>query len=364
MNVISIVPRLPPSIDGVGDYALVIARGLKDSYGFSTTFIVCDPLCNSPDEIDGFKIKKLNKRSKADILFHLNSVESPVFLHLSGYGYAKWSLYYWLVSALAEWKCSSPSTNRLLTMFHETYNCLGKPWQQHFWTASSQKRLALKIAHLSDTCVTNSTGNKRDITNFYNKDIFVLPVVSTIGEPRSDIKPLISRKRQIVVFGQSWGREESYVKTGDCINRFCELFDIQRVVDIGPSITIKPEEYINVPITSLGKLPASEICETLSESIAGWSSYNSSRLGKSSVLAAYASHGTAPIFRVDYPEDIDGLISGYNYVHPEIGSINLLACESLESLQSIASNAFDWYQSHKKYDQVRYFAQALSSLCQ
>jgi len=40
MNIIQIVPRLPPVIDGVGDYALNLARQLPKDFNIQTHFIV------------------------------------------------------------------------------------------------------------------------------------------------------------------------------------------------------------------------------------------------------------------------------------------------------------------------------------
>ena len=40
---IMIVPRLPPIVDGVGDYADLLARSLQTNFGISTQFIACDP---------------------------------------------------------------------------------------------------------------------------------------------------------------------------------------------------------------------------------------------------------------------------------------------------------------------------------
>jgi hypothetical protein len=369
MNVISIVPRLPPSVDGVGDYALTIARSLRDKYSLVTIFLVCDPSCSVPSEIEEFQVKKITRRDKKSFLYILNSIDftnCPVLLHLSGYGYAKWSLYYWLLDALEEWKKSSTKIARrqLLTMFHETYNREGKLWQHHFWTYYLQKNLALRVASLSDDCITNSTGNMQDILAASRKSISIYPVISTIGEPTSDVKPLISRKRQLVVFGQGWGRTKSYVSSGGCIKKFCELFDIEEVLDIGPPLDINPASYVGLPVTTLGKLPAEAISEILSESIVGWSGYGSSRLGKSSVLAAYAAHGLIPIFDTTQIEDNDGLINGYNYIHSRIDNIEMLSTRSLDDMQIIASNAFSWYQSHGLDKQSDYFSKALVSLSQ
>ncbi len=42
-KVYSIVPRLPPAIDDVGDYALNLARQLRKDFNVPTHFIVGNP---------------------------------------------------------------------------------------------------------------------------------------------------------------------------------------------------------------------------------------------------------------------------------------------------------------------------------
>ena len=44
MQIVSIVPRLPPLIDGLGGYALHLAHRLKE-FDIETHFIVGDPSC-------------------------------------------------------------------------------------------------------------------------------------------------------------------------------------------------------------------------------------------------------------------------------------------------------------------------------
>jgi hypothetical protein len=43
LKIITIVPRLPPLVDGVGDYAFQLAQALRTHHQIETQFIVCDP---------------------------------------------------------------------------------------------------------------------------------------------------------------------------------------------------------------------------------------------------------------------------------------------------------------------------------
>jgi hypothetical protein len=43
MQIIQIVARLPPAVDGVGDYASLLAKQLRAAHNIRTVFVVCDP---------------------------------------------------------------------------------------------------------------------------------------------------------------------------------------------------------------------------------------------------------------------------------------------------------------------------------
>jgi hypothetical protein len=189
-RVISIVPSLPPAIDGVGDYALSTARALKQKFGIETEFIICDPLWQGDCTFEGFTIHTLSTRNPgnlAKLLQELTKDPSIVLLHMSGYGYAKWAVCNWLVEGLRQWKYAHPQS-QLVTMFHELYNCMGWPWQHNFWVSYTQKRIAENLAQLSDLCITTCRKYALELTNLSNgkhRDVQFIPVVSTVSDSES-----------------------------------------------------------------------------------------------------------------------------------------------------------------------------------
>src|SRR4051812_20716814 len=99
-----IVPRLPPSIDGLGDYGLKLATELKHIYGLESVFIVADPNWEKSEKIP-FEAFKLDNRHSSNLLSLLPDEDgSKVLLHYVGYGYAKRGCPFWLVQALKDWK--------------------------------------------------------------------------------------------------------------------------------------------------------------------------------------------------------------------------------------------------------------------
>ena len=52
LEIVQIVPRLPPSISGVGDYAYLLARELRATHDIHTHFIVCDPFWEGAENVE------------------------------------------------------------------------------------------------------------------------------------------------------------------------------------------------------------------------------------------------------------------------------------------------------------------------
>jgi hypothetical protein len=93
------------------------------------------------------------------------------------------------------------------------------------------------------------------------------------------------------------------------------------------------------------------VSDVLSTAVAGFVAYHSGCLAKSSIFAAYAAHGVAPITSEDHLSEADGLIAGTHY----------LVAGSADSsmLQPVASAANRWYQGHGRRAYVSAIADAL-----
>src|SRR5437879_828476 len=147
MEILQIVPRLPPTISGVGDYSFLLAQELRRAHDIETRFIVSDPSWEDSteraengnrkveSELDGFPVYRLQRRSADQLLFVLSAagMAPTVLLHYVGYGYEKRGCPFWLVNGLEAWR-KAQSSRRLVTMFHELF-ASGPPWRSSFWTS-------------------------------------------------------------------------------------------------------------------------------------------------------------------------------------------------------------------------------------
>ena len=157
MEIVQIVPRLPPAIDGVGDYAFILARQLRVAHGIQTRFVVCGaksrgvgsreqgagsgphpqplspgtmypwsargansgaltpgPSPRAPcthgrrgeEALDGFPVYQLSELSAAELTRVLSQSGMPrtALLQYVGYGYEKRGCPLWLVRGLEAWK--------------------------------------------------------------------------------------------------------------------------------------------------------------------------------------------------------------------------------------------------------------------
>jgi hypothetical protein len=360
MQIISIVTGLAPRIDGVGDYALSLARLFRTELSVDTHFIVGDPGWNGSESVEGFGVTKLQGRSQARLLNALNAKAqsaATVLLHYSGYSYATRGCPVWLIDGLEQWRKQS-GERRLVTVFHELY-AKGPVWTSAFWLSPLQKHLAARLARLSDHYVTSSNHYAEMICRWGNgghAEPRSLPIFSNIGEPR-EVLPLSERSRRLVVFGTRGRRVEIYRRSASELNHICQRLGIEEIIDIGRPVGLDISRVVHVPVRTCGELPNREVSELLSGAVAGMIDYPPIILSKSGIFAAYCAHRMIPIVAAyGDAKPADGLEPRKHYWLSDTGSEKL----SLAVGQTVADKAFRWYQAHNRSAHVKSFAACLA----
>ncbi|MGV0024933.1 hypothetical protein [Phormidesmis priestleyi] len=351
MTIISIVNRLPPAVDGIGDYALNLARQLRQDADINTHFIVSQPAWSGAQDLEGFSISQVNERS-SDALLKLLQGQNTVLLHYAPHSHAKKGCPYWLLHALETWRQQTEGA-KLTIMFHELYS-MGKgvvPWNTDFWLLPFQKQVAARMARLGDRCLTSSDRYAeliRQARQIPSEIIPTLPVPSGVGEPRH-VPPLSERQRRLIVFGQGGNKKKAYRSVSQ-IQEACRTLDIQEIWDIGTGISGAFPTIEGVRMVEAGRLPAEQVSEILANSLAGFLSYDPARLAKSTIFSAYSAHGMIPINTEGTSVLADGLLPNQHYWVPQ----NLAV--SAAEFQAIADHARAWYQSHNLETQAKFFA--------
>lgn len=351
MQVVQIVSGLPPHVDGVGHYALALAKEMKRTHGVQTHFVVCKLGWKGADAIDGFPVHILSEQTPQALHSVLQclcakvvsptSSGMPVLLQMSAYGYHKHAFPFWLEKGLRNWLSQTPNA-RLVTMFHELY-AFGTPWKKAFWASPLQRLVASRITKASTSVFTNMQGRVDDLTKWDSSKrerVQVFPVHSTVGEP-VNVSLLHTRARRLIVFGQAAARLRVWHDAKFEIEEACRMLGITEICDVGPEIDQATPAIEGVKIISKGVLSENEISSLMLDSVAGILDYFKGSLGKSTIFAAYCAHAVLTIMVRNNCSERDGLIAGEHYwVHENSTGINL------DQAQCIADNARAWYSGH------------------
>lgn len=360
-NILSIVTGLPPAIDGVGDYAAILAKALTDRHHIATQFITCNINQLKISAELKFTPLQLPQRNR-DILLNLldrHADLDTLLLHYVGYGYAKRGCPVWLVDALRQWRRAKP-TRKLATMFHEVYATARQPWNSQFWTSPLQQKLAKDLIDLSDLVFTSTQMYVDRINKLSNKhqgQIPILPIFSTIGESRASHISFADRQPWLVTFGNSQSRQATYTDSFEQLGAICQQLAITEIYDIGSKSTEIARDLPGVKVNRMGILPAAEISDLLSRARVGFLNYPTTYLAKSTIFAAYTSHRVCPIFdRQNIAPNPDGIMFEQHYWAQQQPTARL----DLATAEAIAERAHSWYLEHDVEQTVDRLAKLLT----
>ncbi|MDM9383298.1 glycosyltransferase family 1 protein [Chlorogloeopsis sp. ULAP01] len=356
----AIVPRLPPAVDGVGDYALNLAKQMRQDFGVNTTFLIGDPNWSGQAIVEGFPVQQVTEQSTQALLKLLSSHEHStkvVLLHYVGYGYAKRGCPVWLIEALEDWRKAAISQH-LITMFHEIY-AFGPIWTSQFWTSPLQRNLATRLVRLSDRCLTSKQLYAEIIGKLSqgkHSQIPTLPVFSNVGEPKN-LTPLSKRPRRLVVFGGGGPRSRVYQHSQLALQRTCRELGIEEILDIGPALDFEIQPINGIPVVKLGIRSADDISNLLANSVAGFFNYHTEFLTKSTIFAAYCAHRLLPVGVWYEGKNGDGLEASKHYWLADRYHNKM----NLSEGQIVADNAYAWYEKHQLSVQAHTFFTYLGS---
>jgi hypothetical protein len=363
-TVLQIVPHLPGTFDGVGDYALNLARALSADHGISTTFLVAGK--TSATSKDGYAvISGLTANGCAE----LARAHERVILHYVNYGYQARGVPFLLRAFVKQLRSKLPGP--WVTTFHELY-ASGPPWTSAFWLRPFQVQIAHDMIDASSSCVVSNAPIEKAIRAYdADKKVHHVPVMSNFGEPELTDLKTASPKRWAICGGTA------------LIARSLHLFEQLRPLipeDFGPEhvdvVGGREDAAIAAALDRLkrgrtglsvhhyGEVSVDLASEVLRQSSFGFIDYFGAgkiwpgMLLKSTAFAALCAHGVVPILsHREEPIAIDGdALPGPYYLTP--GATNF---PPLAQVSEVRRQFYDWYHAHASSRRAaRVYAEALT----
>lgn len=359
-TVLQIVPHLPGTFDGVGDYALNLARALANDHGLRTTFLVAGR--TSVTSKDDFAVLSGLGPARCAELARENA---HVILHYVNYGYQPRGVPFELRDFVKQLR--PHLRGRWVTTFHELY-ASGPPWKSAFWLRPFQVRLARAMIDAATSCVVSNPPIETAIHAYdAGKKVYFVPVMSNFGEPALSDFVAASPKRWAICGGTA------------LIARSLQLFENLHARIPAP---FSPEHLDVVggredfSITeTLGKLKnrmsvhhyrevgVDLASEVLRQAAFGFIDYFGAgkmwpgMLLKSTAFAALCAHGVVPVLsHREEPIAIDGHALPGHYFLTSSG----VHLPSSDELPGVRRGFFEWYQARAHSRQAsRIYAEAL-----
>ncbi len=344
-KILQIVPHVPGTFDGVGDYALRLAKVLSDEHDMRTTFLVAAPA--SADAKDGFGIVS---GFSTEFFESVAPSIDHVILHYSNYGYANRGVPFGLRNFAQKLRRSL--RGKWITMFHELY-ASGPPWRSAFWTRPFQVKIAHDLMDVSDACVVSNRVIGDEIRHYDGgKPVYEVPIMSNLGEPLlTEFSPR-SRGRWVICGGaalllRSLGtflERKSVIPTA---------FRPERLDVIGGWRDSRIEQLLkgvtDISVSYHPEVSPEAASEILGQCTFGWLDYYGAgkvwpgMIFKSASVAAYCAHGVIPVF-AHQEEEIT--LNGDRFPGPFTISGGEVRFPRPENVTDTVREIYAWYQKH------------------
>jgi hypothetical protein len=358
-TVLQIVPKLPGTLDGVGDYALKVADKLRQLYRCDTIFAARE--FDSRTNIHGFGTISLDSLDRAAAA----QASLGIILHWVNYGYQKRGVPFALLRVLRDMRTQHRGS--LLTVFHELC-ASGPPWRSAFWLRPWQVHITRSIAQLSDACIVSSEVTLQELEQLVpGIKASVHPVVSNFGEPELEVDQFERRDpHRWVICGGTGLVERSIRSFRRTINSIPEPCSPRELCVLGgidnPAARVMLAELANIRVNYHPQIKAEEASDILSTCAFAWVDYFhrpdvlTSAILKSTAFAAACAHGVIPV--LPHSGTVVALqgdrLPGLYFVEP-------MRAKLPADPAKVAADIYAWYQRNVSSDHLVYgIARALN----
>jgi hypothetical protein len=361
LSVCVITPRLPPAIDGVGDYTrqlwLQFAKPgfapASSIFGTPWYFLVTEGAeatntCCPEVAVSEFECTKFGLLTALE-----KQPYSTVFLQYVGYGYSPDGAPMWLPGALGHWQAEEPA-RQVAVMFHEMW-ANGTPWQRAFWYSRSQKRCARELLKIASHAAVSVKINA-DAAAFLEpeKRIAIIPIGANFS-----VSPAAEKQwDRMLIFG----REATRLATIRQHQRLIKALDRQRIVKTivlggekvesssDPALAFLRKLRLNNEINVCYNFPANAVPEEVTMCGLALMYTQSTYLLKSGSFQLAARLGQVAITRDEGPAD-EPFSSGTHFLSYRSEEVSKLARELQDrsrlsgiaaACQSASQQYFNW----------------------
>lgn len=343
-RILQIVPRVPGGLDGVGDYALTIARKLRDEFGCDTIFATFR--ASAPEKTNGFEVHPLDNLSSEPV-----GKCDRVLLHYVNYGFQKRGVPFRLLSILRSLR--NQHHVRLVTIFHELY-ASGPPWTSAFWLRPIQIDLARQVGGLSDACIVSSDNFRRELRRMIpHAEIALHPIPSGLGEPPLSPDQIARRDpHRWAIFGGTGLAERSLCSFRKIMLRIPDSIAPRSLFVLGgeenpvtrsllADLAIETEYRPRIAAPD-----ASEILETCSFAFLDYfhrPDVETAVILKSSAFASACAHAVITVL----PHRGSAIVmDGDRFPGPFFVEADRAEIPGAEARANIASDIYNWYKRH------------------
>lgn len=364
-NLTHIVPRLPPAINGVGDYCFKLWDYWPETQQ-QWYFLVSEDASASQADWTEVKIAEFDKSTKG-LVSALEPINAEtVILHYVGYGYHPKGCPIWLPKALEEWKAAS-SERRLVVMFHELY-ATGKIWSSNFWVKPIAQKIIKDLILVADLWLTSCSRYQLKLVNEFAanpKQGALIPIGSNIlpVEPVNFNRPwplFQGEKLKVVIFGLAKTRLWALNVHAKFLKSLCDQGWVESITLAGSSeLDAKASKKMAQHRADIGyshlwheafDLTASQVSQLLATQDVGLISNQPDILTKSGVFAALSVHGVLSVIcgQTDTnQDDLNKSLFLYNNSNSNVKLIEEMQNEpkiydKKSALQNLIQNNLDW----------------------
>gem|GEM_PF-4867970 len=267
MSIAIITPRMPPALDGIGDYCYQLWQHWSPGKR-PTNFIVLESAQKSREFCPEINIHQIEPDENTLVSTLNNLNVDIVFLQYVGYGYDINGAPFWLVEALDKW-LSQNTHRKLVTMFHESI-AGGMPWQRVFWFQGKQKQCINKLLHLSSKIATSCQPNKESLLRINaGKPIEIIPIGCSFPVTASPEK----NWQQLLIFGKEFARLRAIRLHKNLLKALVDKGLIEKLVLAGQlgqatdqTLALIKQLSPNLPVTTHYNFSSDAIAQEIRES--------------------------------------------------------------------------------------------------